>query len=189
MKKISKFNLIMPSAKVNNHWGDLQIGFYENSDVYPLMPILQQEFPNWNSKRINSYMQLVMSEDKNISGVITAKNESGYYVGCLIYTYQQVSSEIINNTSDENKTFNVFVVENLNSCVPILQKKIFLSLIDEAIYIAKTNYCEYIELPNLANEGYELIKTKYNNQIQEPKTFRTYLKIPESLIPYESINV
>ena len=84
----------MPSVKVNDHWGDLRIGFYENQDIYPLMPILQQEFPNWNSKRINSYMQLVMSEDKNISGVITAKNGSGYYVGCLIYTYQQVTRKV-----------------------------------------------------------------------------------------------
>ena len=179
----------MPSVKVNDHWGDLRIGFYEDPDIYPLMPILQQEFPNWNSKRINSYMQLVMSEDKNISGVITAKNESGYYVGCLIYTYQQVDCGSINNSSNETKAVNVFVVENLNSCIPILQKKIFLSLVDEAINIAETNDCEYLELPNLANEGYELIKTKYNSQIQKPKTFRTYLKLSKSLNPYESVNI
>jgi len=180
----------MSNVKANKHWGNLQIGFYQNSNVYPLMPILQQEFPNWNSKRIESYMKLVMHENKNISGVITAKNESGYYVGCLIYTYQQVNSGKVNNSTDDNnkdRVLNVFVIENLNSCIPILQKKIFLSLVDEAIDIAETNDCHYLELPSLTTEGYELVKNKYENLIEEPKTFRTYLKLPKSLTAHMEI--
>ena len=60
----------MSRVKMNNHWGDLSIGFYQNKNIDPLMPILQQEFPNWNSKRIKSYMELVGHENSEISGEI-----------------------------------------------------------------------------------------------------------------------
>ena len=169
----------MPSVKVNDHWGDLRIGFYENPDIYPLMPILQQEFPNWNSRRIKSYMELVNHENSKVSGVLAAKNESGYYVGCLIYTFQQIDRDKVNCPKDvsEDEICNVFVIENINSCIPILQKQIFLALIDESISIAMTNNCNYIELPTISTQSYELVKKKYNNQIQDNKSFRTYIRI------------
>ena len=174
-----KFALIMCSVKLNNHWGNLMIGSYENKNIDPLMPILQQEFPNWNSRRIKSYMELVNHENSKVSGVLAAKNESGYYVGCLIYTFQQIDKERIDCPKDinEDEICNVFVVENINSCIPILQKQIFLALIDESISIAMTNNCNYIELPTISTQSYELVKKKYNNQVEDAKSFRTYIKI------------
>ena len=68
------------------------------------MPILQQEFPNWNSRRIKSYMELVNHENSKVSGVLAAKNESGYYVGCLIYTFQQIDKERIDVSPKTNHT-------------------------------------------------------------------------------------
>ena len=169
----------MSRVKMNNHWGDLSIGFYQNKNIDPLMPILQQEFPNWNSKRIKSYMDLVNHESSKVSGVLAAKNEFGYYVGCLIYTFQKIDSERFNlpKNYDQNDDFNVFVVENINSCIPILQKQIFLALIDEVIKIAAANNCDYVELPTLNTQNYLLVKEKYSTQIEDPKTFRTYIKI------------
>ena len=78
---------------------------------------------------------------------------------------------------NQNETCKVFIVENINSCIPILQKQIFLALVDEVIKIAEDNNCDYIELPTLNTQSYLLVKEKYNNQIENPKTFRTYIKI------------
>jgi len=130
----------MLNVKTNNHWGNLVIGSYQNSNIDPLMPILHQEFPNWNSKRIKSYMDLINNEDAEISGVLAAKNESGYYVGCLIFTCQQIDRNKLNGflNNDSDEFYNVFVIENINTCIPILQKQIFLALVDEAVNIAKT---------------------------------------------------
>ena len=181
----------MSSVKVNNHWGNLQIAFYRDSNVDPLMPILQQEFPNWNSKRIKSYMELVNRETSETSGVLAAKNESGYYVGCLIYTHQKIDSRKFDSPSNigSNEVLDIFVVENINTCIPIFQQKIFLELVDEAINIAERNNFSYIELPTLASESYELVKNKYKNQIQDPKNFRTYLKLSRSITTQmENIN-
>jgi len=179
MVKMSKLTKIMSSIKINNNWGGLAIGSYQDKNIDPLMPILQQEFPNWNSKRIKSYMELVNHEISKVSGVLAAKNESGYYVGCLIYTFQQIDKERIDCPKDinEDEICNIFVVENINSCIPILQKQIFLALIDESISIAMTNNCNYIELPTISTQSYELVKKKYNNQIQDNKSFRTYIRI------------
>ena len=131
----------MSSVRINSHWGNLIIGSYINKNIDPLMPILQQEFPNWNSKRIKSYMDLVSLENSKISGVLAAKNEFGYYVGCLIYTFQQINSENFDLPQhyNQNETCKVFIVENINSCIPILQKQIFLALVDEVIKIAEDN--------------------------------------------------
>jgi len=169
----------MSIIKSNGHWGNLKIGSYQNKNIDPIMPILQQEFPNWNSKKIKSYMELVNHDHSEVSGVLAAKNESGYYVGCLIYTFQQIDASRFNylSSNDLNEIFNVFVIENINSCIPILQKQIFLALIDEGVNIAKNKNCNYVELPTLATQSYELVRKKYINKIQNPKTFRTYIKI------------
>ena len=171
------------SVKVKEHWGNLEIKPYSSSNYEPLMPILQQEFPNWNSKKIKSYMNLANGKDKNIAGVLAAKNASGYYVGCLIYTFQQMEPKLFNypNHIGLDKKFKIFVIENINACIPMLQKNIFLALVDEAINIAENYDCDYLELPTLATEHYELVKKKYEDQIQDPKNFRTYLKLSKAL--------
>ena len=179
----------MNSVRAKKHWGNLEIGSYINENIDPLMPILQQEFPNWNSKRIKSYMKLINHENSNISGVLAAKNESGYYVGCLIYTYQKIDANKFNYPSNivSDESFNIFVIENINSCIPILQKQIFLALIDECINIAEDNNCDYLEVPTLGTDGYDLVKKKYKYQIQDPKNFRTYLKLAKCLTAHMEI--
>jgi len=171
------------AVKVNEHWGNLEIKPYSSSNYEPLMPILQQEFPNWNSKKIKSYMNLANGKDKSVAGVLAAKNASGYYVGCLIYTFQKMDSKSFNypNHISSDKNFKIFVIENINACIPMLQKNIFLALVDEAINIAENYDCDYLELPTLATEHYELVKKKYKEQIQDPKDFRTYLKLSKTL--------
>jgi len=171
------------SVKVSEHWGNLEIGPYQGLNYEPLMPILQQEFPNWNSKKIYSYMNLANGKDKNVAGILAAKNASGYYVGCLIYTFQQIDSKSLNYPDHigSNKISKIFVIENINACIPILQKNIFLALIDEAINIAENYNCDYLELPTLHTNHYELVKKKYQKQIQDPKDFRTYLKLSKTI--------
>ena len=179
MVKLAQY---MP-VKVHEHWGDLEIKPYQSANYEPLMPILQQEFPNWNSKKIKSYMNLANIKDKSVAGVLAAKNSSGYYVGCLIYTFQQMDSKSFNypNHIDSDKSLKVFVIENINACIPMLQKNIFLALVDEAINIAENYDCDYLELPTLGTEHYELVKKKHKKRIQDPKDFRTYLKLSKIL--------
>ena len=43
-------------------------------------------------------MDLVNNENSEVSGVLAAKNESGYYVGCLIFTYQQIDHDRLNGS-------------------------------------------------------------------------------------------
>jgi len=179
---MSKLTQDMP-VKVNEHWGNLEIKPYKDSNYEPLMPVLQQEFPNWNSKKIKSYMNLANGKDKGLAGVLAAKNTSGYYVGFLIYTFQTMDSKSFNypNHRGSDKSFKVFVIENINACIPMLQKNIFLALVDEAINLAENYDCDYLELPTLATAHYELVKKKYKEQIQDPKDFRTYLKLSKTL--------
>ena len=128
-------------------------------------------------------MDLANDKDKSVAGVLAAKNASGYYVGCLIYTFQKMDSKSFNypNHIGSDKNFKIFVIENINACIPMLQKNIFLALVDEAINIAENYDCDYLELPTLATEHYELVKKKYKEQIQDPKDFRTYLKLSKTL--------
>ena len=177
----------MISANITKHWGGLDIGSYESSNIYPLLPLLKQEFPDWSSKQIKSYVELVAFEKQDVTGLLVARNESYYYVGILIYTIQQMSSEhvnkskVINIKDKEKKSLNVLVIENLIASSPILQKQVFMALVDAVIDIAENNSCDFVELPRSDNENYDLIKDKYQSQIMESEGFRTYLKLSKSL--------
>ena len=178
------------TTRMDKNWGGLQIGPYEGGDIYPLLPLLKQEFPNWSSKQINSYIGLVTSNKEAVTGLLVAKNKADYYVGLIIYTIQQMSNKRINRLKDnnqKNKTkkeeyLNVLVVENLIASSPVLQKKIYIALVNSVVDIAKTNSCDFVELPKLENESYDLIRNKYQEQITESKGFRTYLKLSKSLM-------
>jgi len=178
------------TTRMDKNWGGLQIGPYEGGDIYPLLPLLKQEFPNWSSKQINSYIGLVTSNKEAVTGLLVAKNKADYYVGLIIYTIQQMSNKRINRLKDnnqKNKTkkeeyINVLVVENLIASSPVLQKKIYIALVNSVVGIAKTNSCDFVELPKLENESYDLIRNKYQEQITESKGFRTYLKLSKSLM-------
>ena len=178
------------TPRMDKNWGGLQIGPYEDEDIYPLLPLLKQEFPNWSSKQINSYIGLVISKKEALTGLLVARNEADYYVGLIIYTIQQMSNKRVNrllkNNNRKNKTkkeeyLNVLVVENLIASSPVLQKKIYIALVNSVVGIAKTNSCEFVELPKLESESYDLIRNKYQKQITESKGFRTYLKLSKSL--------
>ncbi len=174
---------------MDKNWGGLQIGPYEGGDIYPLLPLLKQEFPNWSSKQINSYIGLVTSNKEAVTGLLVAKNKADYYVGLIIYTIQQMSNKRINRLNDNNRKnktrkkeyLNVLVVENLIASSPVLQKRIYIALVNFVVDIAKTNSCDFVELPKLENESYDLIRNKYQKQITESKGFRTYLKLSKSL--------
>ena len=115
----------------------------------------------------------------DVAGILVAKNEADYYVGLLIYTFQQIKDYKIENSTNgkKNQITNIFVVENLIASSLILQSKVFLSLVDRGIKIGKDNSCDYIELSKFDAESYDLIKEKYRNQIVDSGNFRTYLKI------------
>ncbi|MDP7196490.1 MAG: hypothetical protein QF864_09905 [SAR202 cluster bacterium] len=178
------------TPRINKSWGGLRIGYYEGGDIYPLLPLLKQEFPDWSSKQINSYIGLVTSKKDAVTGLLVARNEADYYVGLIIYTIQQMSNKRVNRFKDNNRKnktkkeecLNVLVVENLIASSPVLQKKIYIALVNSVIDIAKINSCDFVELPKLENESYDLIRNKYQKQITESKGFRTYLKISKSLI-------
>ena len=177
------------TPRINKSWGGLQIGYYEGKDIYPLLPLLKQEFPDWSSKQINSYIGLVTSKKEAVTGLLVARNEADYYVGLIIYTIQQMSNKRIDRSKDskgkdkteEEKYLNVLVVENLIASSPVLQKQVYIALVNAVVDIAKTNSCDFLELPKLENESYDLIRNKYQKQITESKGFRTYLKLSKSL--------
>ena len=171
--------MISVSTSISSQIGGLQIVPYEENNIQPLLGLLNQEFPNWPSNRIKSYMNLVTSKKNDVAGILVAKNEAEYYVGLLIYTFQQIKDYKIENSTNgkTDRIANIFVVENLIASSLILQNKVFLSLVDEGIKIGKDNSCDYIELPKFDDESYDLIKEKYRNHIVDSGNFRTYLDI------------
>jgi len=177
----------MISANITKHWGGLDIGSYESSNIYPLLPLLKQEFPDWSSKQIKSYVELLISKKDVVTDLLVARNEAHYYVGLIVFTVQQMSSKhvnkskVINIKDKEKKPLNVLVIENLIASSPILQKQVFMALIDAVIDIAENNSYDFVELPKLDNESYDLIKDKYQSQIMGFEGLRTYLKLSKSL--------
>ena len=181
----------MISVKVNKHWGGLQIGPYESNNIYPLLPLLKQEFPDWSSKQIKSYVELITSKKQDVTGLLVARNEAYYYVGLIVYTIQQMNSQQMNSKradkpkdndekDKEEKFLNVLVIENLIASSPILQKQVFMALVDAVVDIAESNSCDFLELPKFDNESYDLIKEAYQSQITESEGFRTYLKLSKT---------
>ena len=164
------------SAKIKNNGGTgLIISNYNSDNIFPLLPLLSQEFPNWTIDKIKNYIRLVVSKKEDVAGILVAQNEALYYVGMLIYTYQTISSELIENTIN-GKFSNGIVVENLNASSPILQKQVFHLLIESVIKLAKQKDCAFVELPRF-DESYELIKQKYQSQISNPNNFRIFIKL------------
>ena len=164
------------STKIMTNGGTgLVISNYNSDNVFPLLPLLSQEFPNWTIDKIKNYIRLVISKKEDVAGILVAQNEALYYVGMLIYTYQTISSELIENTIN-GKFSNGIVVENLNASSPILQKQVFHLLIENIVNLAKQKNCAFVELPRF-DESYELIKQKYQSQISNPNNFRIFIKL------------
>jgi len=157
----------------------LVISNFNSKNIYPLLPLLSQEFNNWSLIRIKNYIDRVISKKKeasnNQSGILVAQNDGLYYVGILIYTYQTITSNLLRNNKEEEFA-NGIVVENLNASSPILQKNVFFILLERLIMIAKKNNCDFIELPKI-DETYELIEKKYKKHIVQPNNFRFFINL------------
>ena len=88
----------MQSLVEENKNTGLLISNFKSNNIYPLLPLLSQEFPNWSIDRITNYIKLVVSKEKGSSdpsGILVAQNDSLYYVGLLIYTYQTITSNLL----------------------------------------------------------------------------------------------
>ena len=163
-----------PQIKEVNYTG-LSITHYNSGNIYPLLPLLSQEFPNWTIDKIKNYVKLVISKNNDVAGMLVVQNEAAYYVGLLVYTYQSITSELLGNTKKDQYIKGI-VVENLIASSPILQKQVFFILIENVIKMAKKNNCQFIELPKF-DETYELIKEKYKKQISHQNSFRVFIKL------------
>jgi len=163
-----------PQIKEVNYTG-LSVTHYKNDNIYPLLPLLSQEFPNWTIDTIKNYVKLVISKNNDVAGMLVAQNEASYYVGLLVYTNQSITSESLGNTKKDQFVKGI-VVENLIASSPILQKQVFFILIENVIKIAKKNNCQFIELPKF-DETYELIKEKYKKQLSHQNSFRVFIKL------------
>ena len=153
----------------------LLVTHYKNDNIYPLLPLLSQEFPNWTIDKIKNYVKLVISKNHDVADILVAQNEASYYVGLVVYTYQSISSKLLANTIKDQFVKGI-VVENLIASSPILQKQVFFIIIESVIKIAKKNNCEFVELPKF-DETYELIKQKYQKQISDINGFRVFIKL------------
>ena len=86
-----------------NHDTGLLISNFNSKNIYPLLPLLSQEFNNWSLVRIKNYINRVISNKKdasNQSGILVAQNDGLYYVGILIYSYQSITSSLLKNNND-----------------------------------------------------------------------------------------
>jgi hypothetical protein len=157
------------------YYPGLNVNSYKSKNIHPLMSLLGQEFPNWSTNKISSYMNLALSKQNDSGGILVAQNEASYYVGILIYTFQQIDLGILENTKNEKKV-NIIIIENLIASSPVLQKEVFMALIDHSMKVGNLHSCEYIELPNFENGNLKLIELKYSGKIKK-EGFRTYIKL------------
>ena len=153
----------------------LLVTHYKNDNIYPLLPLLSQEFPNWTIDKIKNYVKLVISKNHDVAGMLVAQNEAAYNVGLLVYTFQSTNSKS-SNKNKKDDFMNGLVIENLIASSPILQKQVFFILVENIITMAKKNNCQFIELPKF-DETYELIKEKYKKQISHQNSFRVLIKL------------
>ena len=163
----------------------LIISKYSSKDIVPLLPLLAIEFPDWSLKKIKSYIDIVIEGKNDVSGILVAKNEALYNVGLLVYTFQQIQNKQISKTNGENLS-KCLVVENLVASSPVLQKMVFLLLIEEVIDIAKKHNCELIELPKL-DDAYQFVNDKFNGSVIDSSNFRTFLDLNKISIPKKSL--
>ena len=175
------------NAKMSYTWGGLQVAQYKNDDITPLFPLLEQEFLNWTPKKISSYMDLVIAKSSDTGGVLVAQNEALYYVGLVVYTLQQIKSEHFNCFADSkkkgevlNEVYDILVIENIIASSPILQKQVFMALVEATVKIAKHLSCDYVELPKVDHESFQFVRKKYGSQIEDAKGFRSYITLSSS---------
>ena len=60
---------------------NLQTNIFNIKNLQTLMPLLHNEFPQWNNDQITKYINII-SQDNNNSGIIIAKNN--YYISLKV---------------------------------------------------------------------------------------------------------
>jgi len=175
------------NAKMSYTWGGLRVDRYKDKDIAPLLPLLEQEFSNWAPRKISSYMDLVITKASDTGGVLVAQNEALYYVGLVVYTLQQIKSEHFDCFSDSkkkgnvlNEVYDILVIENIIASSLILQKQVFMALVEATVNIAKHLSCDYVELPKVDHESFLFVRKKYGPQIEDAKGFRSYITLSSS---------
>ena len=148
----------------------------DNCDLSGIFPLIAEEFPSWGISKLRDYLNKVFKNES--SGLLVAQNETFYNVGLLIYTIQNVCAEKFGNLEDDFS--KCLVIENLIASSPILEKSVFLSLVEKAVDIAENNSCRSIELPKF-DSSFDLIKKKYKNKILNLNGWRTFLEIDKVL--------
>ncbi len=176
------------NAKMSYKWGGLQVAQYKDKDIAPLFPLLEQEFSDWAPRKISSYMDLVITKASDTGGVLVAQNEALYYVGLVVYTLQQIKSEHFDCFTDSkkkgetlNEVYDILVIENIIASSPILQKQVFMALVEATVKIAKHLSCDYVELPKIDHESFQFVRKKYGPQIEDAKGFRSYITLSSPL--------
>ena len=154
----------------------------DNFDLSGILPLIAEEFPSWGVSKLKDYLNKVLKNKSN--GLLVAQNETSYNVGLLIYSIQDVCAEKFGNLEDEFS--KCLVIENLIASSPILEKSVFLSLVEKAMDIAENNSCRSIELPKF-NESFDLIKKKYKNKILNLDGWRTFLEIDTILTAHKEL--
>lgn len=142
---------------------NLQTKIFNLKNLQTLMPLLHNEFPQWNNDQITKFINII-SQDNNNSGIIIAKNNSDYYFGFLIFSIQ---------TYDKK---NYFVIENLNISLPFSNKPIIELLFNESVKIAKLKKCNQIEFSKFQNFTDTILK-KFGKKISKLNDFQYLFKL------------
>ena len=178
---------MITNKEISSIWGGPRVAPYEDKNIDPLLPLLQVEFSNWSLKKIQSYMNLVTGNTNDSSGVLAAQNEASYNVGIAIYTLQQIGAQFLNmeeninkeeNKNKDDKVYNILVIENIIASSPILQKPVFMALVQGAVKIAEYFECDYLELPNINDDkSFEFVEKKYGSYVKKGDNFRSYIDL------------
>ena len=172
---------MITEKEISSIWGGLRVTPYEDKNIDPIIPLLQIEFSNWSLNKIHSYMNLVIGKTNDVSGVLVARNEALYNVGIAIYTLQQIGAQFLNLRENENKDdklYNILVLENIIASSPILEKAVFMALVEGAVKVAEYFECDYLEIPSISNDrSFEFVKKKYAPYVEKADNFRNYIRI------------
>lgn len=142
---------------------NLQTKIFNLKNLQTLMPLLHNEFPQWNNDQITKYINII-SQDNNNSGIIIAKNNSDYYFGFLIFSIQ---------TYDKK---NYFVIENLNISLPFSNKPIIELLFNESVKIANLKKCNQIEFSKF-QDFTDFILKKFGKKISKLNDFQYLFRL------------
>jgi len=177
---------MITEKEISSVWGGLRVTPYEEKNIESLVPLLQVEFSNWSLNKIQSYMNLVIGKTNDVSGVLVARNEALYNVGITIYTLQQIGTGFLNlggNENKDDKVYNILVLENIIASSPILEKSVFMALVEGAVKVAEYFECDYLELPSISTDkSFEFVKKKYDSCVEKADNFRTYIRVRNNVL-------